>query len=1598
MKKRALKKDFRMEIKKSLNRFLSIFFIVAMGVAFFSGIQASAPDLRITGDAYFDETNLMDIRVVGTLGLTDQDMEALGALEGVETVTPGYMTDVLSGEGENQKVLHIEAILDQVNQPSLAEGSMPKQKGECFLDKDYADKMGYQIGDQVEVSFPEDTDSMLKSSTFTIVGTGYSSAYLSFARGSSTLGNGEVAGFMYLLPEDFDSEVYTVAYLTVSGAKELQAYSEEYEALVDQVLAAADGIEQVRCQARYEEVMDEANQELSDAKKELADGEQKLADAKEELEDGKAEAESELTKAREDLETGESELESGKEELTDSKEELEDARSQIADGEAELAANETKLNDGWSQLKDGESQLSEAERQLASQQAQFDEQASDSQSRLEEGQKKLEEAIQQSSEAARTLEEKKKLYEEGAAALAEGKTKYQQGEAAYAAGYEQYQQGETAYAAGYEQYQQQESVYEAGKAELDAGYAAYGEQESLYQQGKQAYEEGAAALTQMETEKVQAQDTAKEMRSEAERLTKENQELQKAVDEANAALPGLEQQLGEIDGILADLNSKKAEQVSAREPVQKNLDDVNKALGEAQQKLDSANQGLSDAQMGLNSAGENLASAETGLADAKAGLSTAQSDLSAVEAELSTAQSELEKAKAEGNEELVKQLEAKIKMYQEQIAGYQAQIANYNAQIADYTQQIEVYKGQIADYTSRIQDYKSQIDGYNSEIGGYRTQIAQYMDQIAVYDSKIAEYDIQISSKQQERDRVQSQYDDFLIAVKQNTETIQENQAAIETANQAAAAAEKKAAELEIAISQLLAQLETKKPELEKAEAALAQAKAVLDSKSQELAEGREKLDAAKAELEANRELLDDSKEKLEGSRTSLDQARDEIEKRTEMLNAAKSQLEQGAQMLADGQAQIEENRRELEAGKQQLEDAKSQLAAGWQQINSNKAKLASSREELLRGQAQLDEGRQTLADSRQKLADGEQKIAEAEATIAENEQKIKDGWEDYREGKKEAADQIKEGEAEIADAEETLTEAKQDLADAEEEIRKIEVPSWYVDDRNVLTEYSGFGENADRMTNIGRVFPVLFFLVAALISLTTMTRMVEEERTQIGTMKALGYSKKDIMSKYIKYALYATLGGSVFGFLVGEKILPYIIIVAYGMMYQHLPQIIIPYHWQYGAMAMGASLVCTLGATLSACSKELAATPAVLMRPPSPKEGKRVLLERLPFLWKRLSFTWKSTVRNLFRYKKRFFMTVIGIGGCMALLLVGFGLNDSIMGIDDLQYGQLQFYDTMVILNEDADSQEEKELEDYLAGEGQITGTKKIYAKKINTDHGKKEYSPYLYVPENTEDLEQFMIFRDRETHETYELTDEGAIVTEKLAKMLEVQVGDTITVTDSSRGELQIPVAAICENYLMHYIYLTPGLYEEVYGETPKYNTILVNMEAEEAQIQELGKAILNQEAALSVTYTNSVAEQMDHMLGALNIVIAVLIISAGMLAFVVLYNLNNININERKRELATIKVLGFYDPEVAAYVYRENILLTLIGTGVGIFLGSLLHRYTITTVEVDACMFGRNIDLLSFVYGSLFTFGFSAFVNFVMYFKLKKIDMVESLKSVE
>ncbi len=771
------------------------------------------------------------------------------------------------------------------------------------------------------------------------------------------------------------------------------------------------------------------------------------------------------------------------------------------------------------------------------------------------------------------------------------------------------------------------------------------------------------------------------------------------------------------------------------------------------------------------------------------------------------------------------------------------------------------------------------------------------------------------------------------------------------------------------------------------------EARLQVEAAREELAKKRRQ---AEGEISLNEEQIKDAEWEIKIGKIQVENGKAQVESAKAQLELQESQLREIKAVYEKVKRELDEKRAALESELQKAEKEAENLGEeGQELIQETIERLRTAIDAVNQRidgitkefESKLAEGEKQTADAKALLQEKQEELAQAERKLSSGEMEIVSGKAGLSEAKEQVETQIQEGESQISSE--------------EEKISGLELPIWYVFDRSVICDYQGYGDNAARIAALSVVFPSIFFLVAALISLTTMTRMVEEQRLQIGTLKALGYGKITILKKYISYALLATIGGGLVGFLIGGKLFPYIIVVTYkAILYKHIPHLILRYPWGDGFVALALAILCTGGATMFSCYQALSEQPSALIRPKAPGIGKRTLLERCSVVWKHLSFSWKSTLRNLFRYKKRFFMTLFGIGGCMGLVMVGFGLRDSITDIADLQYGDLQLYDSSVYLEDTSQDTDREDILTYLDENLYIDQYMGVNLSSVTVRNEKQEEEAYLMVISDLEQAENFMVFRNRISKERYTLSDEGIILTEKAANLLGVKKGDTIELHENGERELRVKVTDVCENYLGHYVYMTENLYEKLYGEETVYNSLLIQTKdsATERQIERTGEELLKLEGVLNVQYTAKLSEKLHDMLYALDKVIIVLVVVAGMLSFVVLYNLNNINITERHRELATLKVLGFYDLEVAVYVYRENILLTILGTIAGCGFGKFLHYFTIKTVEIDTAMFGRQISFQSYLIGMALTIGFSVIVNVLMYFRLKRIDMVESLKSVE
>ena len=1406
---RAFRKDFIREITKNKGRFLSVFFIVLLGAAFFSGIRSAEGDMKVSADRYYDEVNYMDLKVLGTLGLTDDDLADIAKTDGVKAVYGGKTVEVLHDIGESEQVVKLIALTDGVNEPRVVEGRMPEKEDEILVDTQFLKSSGCEIGDQV--TFTSGTEDPLSDSltgdTFTIVGSATLPYYMDLNRGTGSIGNGSINSFALLLPETFTSDLYTEIYVQADGAQEEASYSDAYDETVKAVQTKIEALEDAACDRRYTAVKTEGQEKIDDAKQQVADAEQKLADAKTELDDGA--------------------------------QQLADAKVTIADKEQELLDGEQTLKDKEQELLDGKQTIAEKEQELL------------------DGKQTIADKEQELLSAKATIADKEQE-------LASGKATLKDKEAELASG---------------------KATLEAKAAELESGKA----------------------------------------------------ELNQKADELASGKTTLEAKAKELSDGKAQLAEKETELASGK-----------KELEEKMTQLSAAKTELTRKQTELNTAKEQLSEKETELNIAKEQLSAAREELDNKKAETAAGRTQYEAQKA---------------AYEEQKSQYETA----KDQLAQISRQLPMVEAAQTEVTGQIEVIEAQLDGLTEEDEAY----VSLLEQKTALEAKQTELAQQLFTMQEQKT--------FL----------EQNIAAFEAASADAearlAAAEAQITDAESQLAAADAQLTEKEQECAAGEAQIASAKEELESGEAQITEALAQLQDGEAQAEAYQKQIEDGEAQLASAKAAIADGEAQIETNRSKLKDGETQLAAARAQLADGEQQIASYRQTIQSGE-------AQLAAAKQTISSGESQLADAKQTIASGESQLDAAKQTISDGETQLADAKQEIADGKISLADVKQEIADK-------EKELEDSKAEYEKAKADAEPEIADAKQEIADGEKTLADLKKPTWYVWGRNKVTSTESFGQDAGRISNIGKFFPVIFFLVAALVSLTTMTRMIEEQRQQIGTLKALGYSDGVIAFKYFAYAMLSTVSGALAGVVVGEKILPWVIMNAYGMLYTGLPYYMTPLNWEQGGLAILASAACTGVATIAACYKELAAGPAELMRPEAPKNGKRIFLERIGVLWKHLNFTQKSTVRNLVRYKKRFFMTVIGIGGCMGLILVGFGLQDSITAIAKNQFVSLFTYQANAVLNSDVDESEKEALQTDLENYSGIDELLEMYCQNIELQTDKKTVDAVLEVPKELTNFNDFYAFRDRKSGEVYEFpTDGGAAISEKTATMLGVKAGDTVQL---KKGDdiVDVKISIIVENYVRHYLYLAPDLYEELFGGAPDYNQLLMKYQDTSSNYETaLGEKIMTYDGVAAISFTSDLIDQIDNMLRSLDIVIVVLIVSAGLLAFVVLYNLNNINITERQRELATLKVLGFFDGEVASYVYRENMVLTLFGVIAGMGIGTFLHHCVIQTVEVDLMMFGRNVFPRSYGWSALITLAFALFVNFMMFYRLRKIDMIESLKSVE
>ena len=939
---------------------------------------------------------------------------------------------------------------------------------------------------------------------------------------------------------------------------------------------------------------------------------------------------------------------------------------------------------------------------------------------------------------------------------------------------------------------------------------------------------------------------------------------------------------------------------------------------------------------------------------------------------LDDAQEELDEAKAEADEKL---------------GDAEKELKDARKKLDDGWRDYRDGQQELADSRVKLDDAKTELENGEQE---YKDGLAEYEEAVAEYEKGLAEYEDGRKKYEQSQQQLNAGAQELAEGKKQLDEGQKQLDALGSTVtgaldgsgspyegkpdqliedlgkgDQTAAATTDAAldgmrARLSAGIAQAQSTIDTLNGQIAHLSAAL-QNPALSDEERARYEKGLAEAQAGLAQAEAQKAQMEQQLAQLKDVNSGS-------------IAQSKQQLDKGQAAYSSGRAELAAGSRELAAGKKQLDEAKAELDDVPAQLQEAKQKLSDARKEL-------DDGWKEYYDGEEKYADGKQELAEAYTELQSGEKDYRAGLREYEDGK--------------AEADEKIADAQAKIADARRKVADIESCEWYLFGRSYNPGYTGFGQDAERMANLASVFPVIFFLVAALVCLTTMTRMVEEQRVQIGSLKAMGYSSLAISRKYIFYGLLPSLTGGLMGLVIGYILFPKMIFMAYQIMYQ-VPDIELRAYPGISVFSVLAAVACTTLATLWACFATLRETPASLMRPRTPKAGKRVFLEYIRPLWKRMSFTHKVTARNLFRYQKRFWMTVIGIGGCTALIIAGFGMRSSLLFTMTRQYDELFHYSAQVTLADNVLSEEREAVEDFLSSDARIVSYVPATASSATVATSGYSTTAYIEVMASDEIGKVVDLF-DYKSGEPITMGDDGVYINQKLSELLGVKIGDTFFLDGEGRGD--VTVAGIYEHYTGHFIYMTPTYYENALHAGSEPNAYLMNFTSDDTDTcNAIFEKLLDLSGVVSTSRMRDTQDTYMHSMERVDFVVVIIILAAAALAMVVLFNLSNINITERQRELATIKLLGFYDREVSAYVYRENIVLTVFGILIGCFMGHWLHIYLVRSTEIDLMMFGRQTKATAYLYAAILTTIFSFLVNVLAHFRMKKIDMVESLKSAE
>ena len=996
-------------------------------------------------------------------------------------------------------------------------------------------------------------------------------------------------------------------------------------------------------------------------------------------------------------------------------------------------------------------------------------------------------------------------------------------------------------------------------------------------------------------------------------------------------------------------------------------------ISEADEKLADAEKELADAQKEYD---DKIADGEKEIADGEREIAENEQKLLDAENEIAENEQKLKDAEKEisENEQKLIDAEAEIAENERKLRDGEAEIAENEQKIIDGEKEISENRRKLEDGRAETEENRRKLEDaekqYNDGLAEYESGLAEYNDG---YDLFIRNRD-ELNARQAELDAAVAEYNEGAAALEKGK------------AELAARTAQLEAAEAELAdalglpaIDDEVLRAYASVPEV----AEIAGASAAIQAAEEEIARNEAALAAAKQQTDAGQAQLDEGQRQLIDARVQLNAARIKLESSRRELDAAAEEIADGRAKLAEAEAELADGERQLAEAEAELADGKAKLSDAKKEVSDGWAELNDARKEVSDGWAELNDGKKEISDGWAELNDAKTEVSDGRKELEDAKIKLEDGRKELEDGRKEGADRI--------------AEARAELDDAHREVDDLSEPKWYVFDRDDFPGYTEYGENADRINNIASVFPVFFIVVAMLVCLTTMSRMIEEQRLAIGTLKALGYGSPSIMFKYMFYAVSATILGCIVGCAVGMNLFPFVIITAYGMMYD-IPGMSLSIDM---ATALTASAVFTAAIALTVyltARSALGEQSAQLMRPKAPKNGKRIFMERITPIWKHFSFSSKVTARNLFRYKRKMFMTVIGISGCTALLLTGLALYDAINDIIAKQFDDIQNYQGILAYDADEHPEAPEEAAGIIASHG--GESIRVYQKLVTVTANGRSVDAYISVPSEPEIFTDFFDLRSRTSGEKYTLSGDNIYIDEKTTLLLNnLKAGGKVDIEKSETEKVTVTLTAPFENYPNHYIYMTPETYEGLFGESPAYNVLYFRHDLGTGEAQDdLGEELLTVDGVLTVSFNSNTMETFTKMLDTLSMVIIVIIASAGLLAFVVTYNLTNINITERIREIATLKVLGFYDPEVDRYVFRENIILALMGTLFGLVLGRFLATFVITTAEVDLVMFGRNIYPTSYITAAIATMAFSVLVTFAMHRRLRGIDMIEALKSVE